>query len=155
MIVTLLMLVIFIVFICFVTFGVKQSTIKLTEEEREDMVKQVYQYAVAFITLIMVIGGGVFAFMSLADYVSPSPYLETFEEFKSMREMKSEEQMNENQLDEERLQRQYDAMVEQQIAGSKQRALNSFIKSLGWILIPLPIFIFFQRKINRDRRDRI
>jgi hypothetical protein len=29
------------------------------------------------------------------------------------------------------------------------RAKNSLIKSLGWIIIPLPIFLFFQRRLAR------
>ncbi|WP_216830272.1 hypothetical protein [Alkalihalobacterium elongatum] len=45
------------------------------------------------------------------------------------------------ELSESELRRQYDAMVEQQIENNKQRAVNSFVKSLGWITIPLPICI--------------
>lgn len=135
-----------------------RHVINTGQEEREDMIKQVYQYAVAFITLVMVIGGGVFAFMSVADYVSPNTYIETFEEYKDMRinsNPKFENQQPAKEvISEEDLQKQYEAKVHQEIERSKQRALNGFIKSLGWIIIPFPIYIFFQRRINRDRKSK-
>ncbi|MFC0472726.1 hypothetical protein ACFFHM_20135 [Halalkalibacter kiskunsagensis] len=118
------------------------------------MVKQVYQYAVAFITLVMVIGGGVFAFMSIADYVSPNTYVESFEDYKNMRGYKGEGAVEKEEISEEELRALYDAMIVQQREQSKQYALNSFIKSLGWIIIPLPIFLFFQRRINREKKNR-
>ncbi|MEB1809728.1 MAG: hypothetical protein LPK26_20960 [Bacillaceae bacterium] len=130
---------------------------KLNHEEREDVIRQVYHYAVAFITLVMVIGGGVFSFMAVADYVSPNAYVESFEQYKMNREYHPKfenSEVNREELSEEELRRQYDAMVEQQIENTKQGALNSFVKSLGWIIIPLPIFIFFQRRISREKGNR-
>lgn len=29
---------------------------------------------------------------------------------------------------------------------AKERAKNNLIKSVGWIVIPLPVFIYFQRR---------
>jgi len=132
---------------------VGKQVINLNDEEGDDVIRQVYHYAVAFITLVMVIGGGVFAFMAVADYVSPGTYTETYEEFKNMREYNPKYENNEEkeEISEEELKRQYDVMVEQRIENEKQRALNSFVKSLGWIIIPLPIFIFFQRRISREQ----
>ncbi|GAE34848.1 hypothetical protein [Halalkalibacter akibai] len=153
MIFALLLFVVLIVFIVLIVFGAKRTVTHLTEEERGDMVKQVYQYAVAFITLIMVIGGGVFAFMSIADYVSPSMYVESFEDYKNMRDYKSEDGTVQKELSETEWRAQYDAMVEQQIENGKQSALNSLIKSLGWIIIPLPIFILFQRRLHGRRKE--
>ncbi|MDE5414239.1 hypothetical protein [Alkalihalobacterium chitinilyticum] len=121
------------------------------------MIRQVYHYAVAFITLVMVIGGGVFSFMALADYVSPNAYVESFEDYKMMREYHPKFENSEvkrEELSEEELRRQYDVMVQQQMENNKQRALNSFVKSLGWIIIPLPIFVFFQRRINREKGNK-
>jgi hypothetical protein len=148
----LLLMLLFMGFLFLLVVGVKRATQNLNEEEREDMVKQVYQYAVAFITLIMVIGGGVFAFMSVADYVSPNMYMESFEDYKNMRDYKSEDGSEQNVKSEEEWRRQYDIYVQQQIDNSKQNALNSLIKSLGWIVIPLPIFIIFQRRLSFGRR---
>ncbi|WP_227935139.1 hypothetical protein [Alkalihalobacillus deserti] len=153
MIFMLFALLLTIVIVSLISLGAKRVTTKLNEEEREDMVKQMYQYAVAFITLIMVIGGGVFAFMSIADYISPNTYVESFEDYRSMREYKSEDDNVTKEVSEEELRDRYDSMIQQQLDNSKQSALNSFIKSLGWILIPLPILIFFQRRINQDRKQ--
>ncbi len=52
---------------------------------------------------------------------------------------------------EEELKQQYEAMVlrekEIQVNGAK----NSLIRSFGWIIIPLPVFIYFQRHlVNKE-----
>ncbi|WP_088105848.1 hypothetical protein [Halalkalibacter urbisdiaboli] len=134
--------------------GVKGVS-KSKEEEREEMVKLVYHYAVAFITLIMVIGGGVFAFMAVADYVSPNTYIESFEDYKNMYVHQPKEQVEaggiEHKSDEE-LREQYVTMKQQRIENAKQQAINSLIKSLGWIIIPLPIYLIFQRRISREKK---
>lgn len=145
-----------IALILFLALGTKR-VFNADREEREEMIKQIYQYAVAFITLIMVIGGGVFAFMSAADYVSPSPYYQSYEEYKDMKinNYKYEKEQTEKvEYTEEDLQRQYEAMVEQQKENTKQRAINGLIKSLGWIIIPFPIYVVFQRRINQTRKNK-
>jgi len=145
-----------IALILFLALGTKR-VINADQEEREDMIKQIYQYAVAFITLIMVIGGGVFAFMSAADYVSPNAYIQTYEEYKDMKinNLKYEKTQTEKvEYSETELQKQYDAMVQQQIEFTKKRAVNGLIKSFGWIIIPFPIYVVFQRRINRDRKAK-
>ncbi len=145
-----------IALILFLALGTKR-VFNADQEEREEMIKQIYQYAVAFITLIMVIGGGVFAFMSAADYVSPSPYYQSYEEYKDMKinNYKYEkEQAEKVEYTEEELQKQYDAMIEQQTENAKQRAVNGLIKSLGWIVIPFPIYVVFQRRINQTRKEK-
>ncbi|HHW38422.1 MAG TPA: hypothetical protein GXX18_14480 [Bacillales bacterium] len=145
-----------IALILFLALGTKR-VFNADQEEREEMIKQIYQYAVAFITLIMVIGGGVFAFMSAADFVSPNPYYQSFEEYKDMKinNYKYEKEQTEKvEYTEEELQRQYDAMVEQQIEYAKQRAVNGLIKSFGWIIIPFPIYVVFQRRINQTRKNK-
>lgn len=145
-----------IALVLFLSLGTKR-VMGANREESEDMIKQIYQYAVAFITLIMVIGGGVFAFMSAADYVSPNAYVQTYEDFKDMKINKfnyEKEKTERVEYSEEELQKQYDAMVKQQIEFTKQRAVNGLIKSLGWIIIPFPIYVVFQRRINRDRKAR-
>ncbi|GAA3325882.1 hypothetical protein GCM10020331_059550 [Ectobacillus funiculus] len=51
------------------------------------MVKHLYYYLVLFATLMMSIGGsvGIF-FMSVADYVSPNSYYQSFTDYKTMTE---------------------------------------------------------------------
>lgn len=33
---------------------------------------------------------------------------------------------------------------------AKERAVNSLIKSFGWIIVPLPIFLFFQARVKKQ-----
>ncbi|MDI6879340.1 MAG: hypothetical protein QMD16_08210, partial [Desulfitobacteriaceae bacterium] len=51
-------------------------------------------------------------------------------------------------LSQEELKKNYDAMVKQQQQQVKDRAVNSLIKSFGWIVIPLPVFMYYQRKLK-------
>ncbi|WP_102346605.1 hypothetical protein [Bacillus sp. Marseille-P3661] len=154
MVAIFLAMIVLTIFILLLALAGKR-VVNTEREERDEMIKLVYHYAVAFITLIMVIGGGVFAFMSVADYVAPNAYIETFEEYKDMRVNQPKYEYDTKQkveITEEELRKQYDAMVHQRIENSKQRAKNGLIKSLGWIIIPLPVYIFFQRRINREKK---
>ncbi len=126
-----------------------------TEKGGQDVIKNVYIYLVLFATLMMTIGGSVGAFMAVADIISPVPYYQTFEEFKRLETEKPragiEAPEREVTLSEEELRRQYDAMVLMEKERQVNRAKNSLIKSFGWIIIPLPVFIYFQRQLaNRD-----
>jgi len=116
----------------------------------EDMIKNVYIYLVLFATLMMTIGGSVGVFMAVADIIAPVPYHQTFEEYKHMREVKdptSSRSGEEENLSEEELRQQYEAMVEAEKERQANRAKNNLIKSFGWIIIPLPVFIYFQRRL--------
>lgn len=115
------------------------------EKGGENVIKNVYIYLVLFATLMMTIGGSVGIFMAIADIVAPAPYYQSFEEFKRF-ENDTNKEIN---LSEEELRERYDAMV----AGEKERqiirAQNTLIKSFGWIVIPFPVFLFFQRRLGR------
>jgi membrane-associated HD superfamily phosphohydrolase len=50
---------------------------KQTQEERFHMVKMIYYYAISFITLLMVIGGGIALFIALADVIAPAAGADT------------------------------------------------------------------------------
>lgn len=117
------------------------------EEEGELMLKNIYHYLVLFATLMMVIGGSIGVFMSAADLVSPAPYHQSFEEY---RQFKFEEK-NASEKSEEELRAAYDAMIQLEEEQAQKQAVNSLIKSVGWIIIPLPIFIFFQRKLKNKK----
>lgn len=123
------------------------------EKGGEDMIKNVYIYLVLFATLMMTIGGSVAIFMAAADMISPTPYYQTFEDYKRYGMEKIEGpagtlQESKNLSDEEMLAR-YNAMVTAEKDRQVQRAKNSMIKSFGWIVIPLPIFLFFQRRLAK------
>lgn len=108
------------------------------------MIKKIYIYLVLFATLMMSIGGGVSIFMNLADLLSPPAYYQSFEEYKMM--VKDRELS----ISESEMLQQYNQMKEEYQKREKTRAQNGLIKSLGWIIIPLPIFIIFQRKLVRS-----
>lgn len=117
-------------------------------EKRDVLVKNIYIYLVLFATLMMTIGGSVGVFMGLADIVAPAPYYQSFEEYvewgapeikgKKASEIKSEEE----------LQASYEAMIKREQDQQMHRSLNTILKSIGWIIIPLPVFIYFQRQIR-------
>lgn len=139
--------VIIIVLIVLLIAGTRGSS----EKGGEEMIKNVYIYLVLFATLMMTIGGSVAAFMAVADIIAPTSYQQSFEEYqrfgdfeKPMRE--GEEKV---QLSEAEARKGYDAMVLSQKENSIERAKNNLIKSFGWILIPMPIFIYFQQRLNQ------
>ena len=120
-----------------------------TEEEGKDLLKNVYVYLVLFATLMMSIGGSIGVFMAVADVVSPAPYHQSFEEYRQWGNTEQQGEKGAPVKSEQELKASYDAMIEQDKEQSKQRSLNTLIKSFGWIVIPLPVFIFFQRRLGK------
>ena len=116
------------------------------------MIKNVYIYLVLFATLMMTIGGSIGVFMAVADIIAPSAYYQSFEEYKHWGDGNiKDEQTGNNQpvLSEEKLRENYDAMIVAEKERMIERAKNTLIKSLGWIVIPLPVFIYFQRRLSK------
>ena len=127
--------------------GVKSGS----QEGGEEMIKNVYIYVVLFATLMMTIGGSVAAFMAVADIVAPAPYYQSFEDYRrwNVERPAVAEGEEATALTEEEIREQYDAMVAQENQRQINRAQNSLIKSFGWIIIPLPVFIFYSRKLRQ------
>lgn len=111
------------------------------------LIKKIYVYLIMFATLMMTIGGSVAVVMALADIASPTPYYMTYEQFKDTKLAKPSDPQAKPE-NEQQLRAEYDSMVEQEKTAGRQRAVNSLIKSLAWVIIPLPIFIYFQRKVR-------
>lgn len=111
------------------------------------MFKQLYVHLVLFATLMMSIGGGVSVFMATADIVSPSPYVQSFSEFKSTESIDYDEKGKEihKNIDEKELKEEYNQMLEDEEARAVKNAKNQLIKSFGFIVIPFPIFLYFNR----------
>ncbi|UII57500.1 hypothetical protein LS684_08725 [Cytobacillus spongiae] len=124
--------------------------LKNREKGDEHVVRHLYTYLVLFATLMMVIGGGISIFMAAADLISPPAYYQTFSDYKQMREMDKEGQSNKVERTEEELRADYDQMIEDEKNRETQRAKNQLIKSLGFIAIPLPIFLYFNRMRKRQ-----
>lgn len=132
--------------------GVTAAAIRAsTTEGGNSVIKNVYIYLVLFATLMMTIGGSVAAFMAFADIVAPAPYHQTFEEYRQWGINKTELKDTEKaELSEADIIIRYEAMVAAETERQINRAKNNLIKSLGWIVIPLPVFIYYQRRL-KDR----
>jgi hypothetical protein len=133
--------------------GVKKGREESLERGNE-MIKTVYIYLILFATLMMTIGGTVAAFMAVADIVSPPPYYQSFEDYKLQPQYKGEIAPSTpvtpaQTLSDAELKSRYDQRIIDEKANTKQRAVNSLIKSFGWIIVPLPIFLYFQNRIKK------
>ena len=125
-------------------------TVKNKEEEGETMIRHLYTYLVLFATLMMVIGGGISIFIASADLISPPTYYQSYSDFKMMKETGKAEGDKEK-VSEEELRTEYEQLIEDESNRQRENAKNQIIKSLGFIVIPLPIFVYF----NRMRRKII
>ncbi len=136
-----------IALVALVIAGVKSGS----QQGGEEMIKNVYIYVVLFATLMMTIGGSVAAFMAIADIVAPAPYYQSYEEYRrwNVERPAVAEGQEAEVMTEEEIREQYDAMVLQENQRQMNRAHNSLIKSFGWIIIPLPVFLFYSRKLKR------
>ncbi len=146
MVVSLLIPVAVIAVIVLVIAGARSGS----QQGGEDMIKNVYIYVVLFATLMMSIGGSVGVFMAAADMVAPAPYYQSYEDYRRWGmegELKGIENV-EIPVEEEEIRQRYEEMIETENRRQVERAKNSLIKSLGWIAIPLPVFIFFSRKLK-------
>lgn len=131
--------------------GIKKGSGESLERGHE-MIKTVYVYLILFATLMMTIGGTVAAFMAVADIVAPSAYGETYAQYKLAPPYKvdSSSSVTQTPQSEAELKSQYDQMIADQNTMTKQRAVNSLIKSFGWIVIPLPVFLYFQSRMKKQ-----
>ncbi len=119
-------------------------------------ISTVYNYLVLFATLMMIIGGGVGVFTSLADIIFPEPHYQTFEDYKNYRkfsvaDFKTTEGFDFPVISNEELKADYNEMIE----GNNDRqvivAKNRLLKSFAWLLIPLPVFVYFQRRTSKKK----
>ena len=107
------------------------------------MLKNIYVYIVLFATLMMSIGGSIGVFTGVADYLVPDTYMQSYESFREMRL----EYPNHNEiLNEEAIRAAYETEKQEGIESSRQYALRHIINSLGWIIIPLPIFLYYNKQ---------
>ncbi|WP_257967994.1 hypothetical protein [Peribacillus deserti] len=111
------------------------------------MFRHLYIYLVLFATLMMAIGGGISIFMAAADLASPPAYYQNYNEFVDLK--KSENGKNSMEYTEEELRKQFEASVKDHKDRVKDEAKNQLIKSLGFIIIPLPIFLYFNKLRSR------
>jgi hypothetical protein len=123
---------------------------KNKEKGGETVIRHLYTYLVLFATLMMVIGGGISIFMAAADLISPPSYYQSYQDYKqSMVPEKSEQKAN---LTEKEKRANYEQSVNDEKERVKQSAKNQIIKSLGFIVIPLPVFLYFN-KLRKKQAD--
>jgi hypothetical protein len=123
---------------------------KNKEKGGEPVIRHLYTYLVLFATLMMVIGGGISIFMAAADLISPPSYFQSYQDYKqSMVPEKTEQKAN---LTEKEKRANYEQAVKDEKERVKQSAKNQIIKSLGFIVIPLPVFLYFN-KLRKKQAD--
>lgn len=154
--IVLAIIIIIVIIILGIRGGIKTSADgELSSEGGEEMIKTLYVYFVLFATLMMSIGGSVSAFMAVADLVAPTPYYQSYEDYRRWEvDRKGEFRDPDEQFvvpDEAEMQANYDSMVARERQREIGRARNSLIKSFGWILIPFGIFIFYQRHLVKSK----
>ncbi len=140
-------LLICIIIVILIAVVVKSETSK---KGGENVIKTVYIYLILFATLMMTIGGSVAAFMATADIIAPAPYYETFEEFRLRESDKKEAGEATEKMSEEQSKERYENMVKSHKQNQIDRAKNSLVKSFGWIIIPLPVFIGVTRRLKKN-----
>jgi len=121
---------------------------KNKEKVGEDMFKQLYVYLVLFATLMMSIGGAIGIFMSASDIVSPSGYYESYSDYKQSAQYDDNGKVLKK--NETELRKEYKQMIEDEKERTKEQGKSGMVKSLGFIIIPLPIFFIF----NRIRKNK-
>jgi glucan phosphoethanolaminetransferase (alkaline phosphatase superfamily) len=114
----------------------------------EAVIRHLYTYLVLFATLMMVIGGGISIFMATADIVSPPSYYQSYEDYKQIRE--EGKIQSEKNLSEADIRANFEQAIKDEKSRNVENAKNQLIKSLGFIVIPLPIFLFFNGKRKRQ-----
>ncbi|MTH54036.1 hypothetical protein GKZ89_11515 [Bacillus mangrovi] len=139
-------LILAVLFITGVVYAASAAAKDKDEGEMNMAFRNLYVYLVLFATLMMSIGGSVGVFMSAADYVSPPTYYQSYSDFKTMKEETAKKPLSEEQIKE-----QFDDAVAGEKQRAKENALNGIIKSLGWIVIPFPVFLYFQRQVRRKQ----
>lgn len=122
--------------------------VKNKEMGDEAVIRHLYTYLVLFATLMMVIGGGISIFMAAADIISPPSYYQSYGDYKQIHE--DGKVANEKTLSEKELRVNYEQAVKDEKNRIRESAKNQLIKSLGFIVIPLPIFLYFNSMRKRQ-----
>ncbi|HJV16443.1 MAG TPA: hypothetical protein VJ546_03510, partial [Bacillales bacterium] len=123
---------------------------KNKEKGGETVIRHLYTYLVLFATLMMVIGGGISVFMATADLISPPSYFQSYQDYKQSRVTEKVEQQD--NITEKERRADYEQAVKDEKERVRQSAKNQIIKSLGFIVIPLPVFLYFN-KLRKKQAD--
>ncbi|MDP4086603.1 MAG: hypothetical protein Q8934_18670 [Bacillota bacterium] len=122
---------------------------KNKEKGGEEVIRHLYTYLVLFATLMMVIGGGISVFMAAADLISPPSYYQNYQDFKQQYII-PDKTGQKTTMSEEKIRASYNQAIKDEKARTKASAKNQIIKSLSFIVIPFPIFLYFNRMRKRQ-----
>jgi hypothetical protein len=138
-----------VVIVIFVIIAIVYSK-RNKEMGDEAVIRHLYTYLVLFATLMMVIGGGISIFMAAADLVSPPGYYQNFEDYKQVYHDGKVPVEGSEKLSEEEVRAKYEQTIKDEKNRARENAKNQIIKSLGFIVIPLPIFLYFNNMRKRQ-----
>jgi glucan phosphoethanolaminetransferase (alkaline phosphatase superfamily) len=124
--------------------------VKYKEQGGETVIRHLYTYLVLFATLMMVIGGGISIFMATADLVAPAGYYQSFTDYKQMRTPEKFE--GQKEISEDKLRADFEQVKKDDKNRIQESAKNQIIKSLGFVVIPLPVFLYFNR-LRKQQKD--
>jgi len=123
--------------------GKRNTDQTMTKKEGETLLKNIYVYLVLFATIMMSIGGSIGVFMGIADYLAPSVYMESYDSFYEtrVRYHNYNEPPNEDVI-----RAAYEMEKQERTERYRTDAIRQIIKSLGWIIIPLPVFLYYNKR---------
>ncbi|WP_071459526.1 hypothetical protein [Bacillus massilinigeriensis] len=137
------------VIIIFIVF----YAVKNKQKGGEVVVRHIYTYLVLFATLMMVIGGGISIFMAAADLVSPGAYYQSYEEYKMNYQYEEKGKVERKNRSEKEIRKEYEEIIKGEKEQTKENAKNQLVKSLGFIIIPLPVFLSFNRQRKQMQNE--
>lgn len=120
------------------------------------MIRKIYVYLVLFATLMMTIGGSISVFVSLTHLIAPDTYVMSYEDYVQSYHTESDEKGNgkhSTKTLKDQYKTDYADYIQQEEDSEKKRNLHRFIASFGWIIIPLPVFLWMQRKLHTEEKE--
>jgi hypothetical protein len=143
-----------VLIIVFLIIGISKTKKIYTEKEGADMFKQLYVYLVMFTMLILSVGGGIGVIMGVADLINPTAYTQSYTDYKNSQVNYDEsgKEIKPNRT-EEQMRKDYQEQIKFEKEQAKNEAKNTIIDSIGFIVIPLPIFLFFNRMRKKKENE--
>ncbi|MCX8075298.1 MAG: DUF1542 domain-containing protein [Clostridia bacterium] len=133
-------------------------------------IRIVYLYAVAFVTLMMIIGGFIVTMSAIAAYIWPSNYnyaypaydyssdaytkeLESIEQNNTLTEQQKQEQISviDKKYSKEEIEKQQQINDE----NARNSRLRDIFNALAIILVSLPLYIYHWKRIEKEKKVEV
>lgn len=143
-----------VLILVFLIIGISKTKKNDSEKEGADMFKQLYVYLVMFTMLILSVGGGISVFKGVADLINPTSITQSYTDYKNS-QVNYDENGKEikSKITEEQMHKDYQEQVNFEKDQAKSEAKNTIIESIGFIVIPLPIFLVFNRMRKKKENE--